>query len=46
MKTPWSNLLQHGTAYATILVLAIAGVLLLATVAVVVILTKLSVLVR
>jgi hypothetical protein len=46
MKTPWSNLLQYGTATATIIVLSICGIALLATVGVAVVLSKILVFIK
>ena len=46
MKTPWSNLLQYGTAVAAVVVLAVAGIIMMATVALAVLLAKLSVFIK
>ena len=43
MKTPWSKLLQYGTGITTIIVLAVAGIIMMAAVALAIVLTKISV---
>lgn len=40
MKTPWSSLLQYGTAIATLIVMSIAGIIFLAVVGVAILITK------
>jgi len=40
MKTPWSNLLNYGTAFAAILVIAISTMCLLIVVAAAVLVSK------
>ena len=46
MKTPWSSLLQYGVGVTTIIVLAIGGIILLTTVGLAVVLSKISVFVK
>jgi len=46
MKTPWSNLLQYGAGFATIVVLCIAGIIMMTVVAIGVLLVKFSDLIR
>ena len=46
MKTPWSRLLQHGTAFATIVVVSVSIVCLLIVVAIGVGIVKLSEFIR
>lgn len=46
MKTPWSKLLQYGTGVAAIIVLAVAGIIMMATVALAIALTKISLFIK
>ena len=46
MKTPWSSLIQYGVGIATIVVMAICGIILLAVVGVAIALTKLSIFIK
>jgi len=46
MKTPWGKLLQYGTGIAAVLVLAIAGLIMMATVGLAVVATKISVFIK
>jgi hypothetical protein len=46
MKTPWSNLLKYGTAFAVALVITIASMLLMAAVAVAIVVAKISVVIK
>ena len=46
MKTPWHSLLQHGTAFAALIVITICGAILLTVVAGAVVLSKILVIIR
>jgi len=46
MKTPWSGLLQYGTAIAAIVVISIAGLLLMTVVGAAIVVSKLLVIIR
>ena len=46
MKMPWSNLLQYGEAFATIIVLCCAGIILMSVVGIAVLITKFSAFIR
>ena len=46
MKTPWSKLLQYGTGVAALIVIAVAGIVMMATVAIAIVLTKILVIIR
>jgi hypothetical protein len=46
MKTPWNKLLQYGTGIAAIIVMAIAGMIMMAAVAIAVVATKISLFIK
>ena len=46
MKTPWSKLLDHGTAVAALIAITVCGVVLMTVVAAAVILTKILVIIK
>jgi hypothetical protein len=46
MKTPWSGLLQYGTAIATIIALSVGGIIMLSIVGVAVVIIKISVFIK
>lgn len=46
MKTPWSSLLQYGTAFATFAMIVAGGLILLAVVGVAVVMAKISVYIK
>ena len=46
MKTPWSNLIQYGVGTATVIVLAVGGIIMLLIVGLAVVLAKISVFIK
>ena len=46
MKTPWSKLLQYGTAFAAALVITVASIILVAVVAVGIVIAKISLVIK
>lgn len=46
MKTPWSSLIQHGTALAAVIVISISALILMTVVGIAIAITKILVFIR
>jgi hypothetical protein len=46
MKTPWSDLLKYGIGTATFIVMAICGIIMLAAIGLVILITKVLVFIK